>query len=414
MSDDEYVAGGYSPYSDLEDLLWDADPAPDLADDLASHALHSPIFADEPGYELLDYHSDWEYYSDDYFDDDPHILKNNPQDGGSSKVRRPGGDQTARGKKRKLVETQDIPPLDLGERKYLEACMKGTIWATPIPERENLYTSTEPQKVALMKDWKNKFGSVKVQPENGSKEVISHADESWAANMSLADMGLTNERGVRMEPGGGQEATEEDEEEPNEAEDGEDEMQGVDIETLKQLAESLEPGAEIDVEKLMKEANVVLAARRNKPQVKREAEPPTGDELSPRPEKRRKTHETTLPSPPASNKSVLPEPIQTAAQPEQEVDGLGPTQPRSGRGRPRKQSKPMQARSKQESVTRKRKASTSPEPAESPPLKASMKTTASSRAKRVATGSKKAPVEDKGAPPIATAASSRPSRTRKK
>lgn len=413
MSDDEYVAGGYSPYSDLEDLLWDADPAPDLADDLASHALHSPIFADEPGYELLEYHSDWEYYSDDYFDDDPHILKNNPQDGGSSKVHRPGGDQPARGKKRKLVETQDIPPLDLGERKHLEACMKGTIWATPIPERENLYTSTEPQKVALMKDWKNKFGSIKVQPESDSKEVISHADESWAANMSLADMGLTNERGSRVEPGG-QEATEGDEEEPNEAEDGEDGMQGVDIETLKQLAESLEPGAEIDVEKLMQEANVVLAARRNKPQVKSEAEPPNGSEPSPRPEKRRKTHETTLPSPPASTKSVLPETMQTAAQPEHEADGSGPTQPTSGRGRPRKQSRPIQARSNQESATRKRKASTSPEPAEAPPPKASMKTTASSRAKRVATGSKKAPVDEKGVPPIATAASSRPIRSRKK
>ena len=414
MSDDEYLAGGYSPYSDLEDFLWDADPAPDLADDLASHALHSPIFADEPGYELLEYHSDWDYYSDDYFDDDPDILKDNPQDGAPVKVREKSGKEPERGKKRKLVDTQDIPPLDLGERKYLEACMKGTIWAKPIPERRNLYQATKPQKVALMKDWRKKFGSTKVQPESGNKQIISHTDESWAVNMSLADMGLTNERGSRIEPGGGQEATEEDGEEPDDGEGAEDAMQGVDIEALKQLAESLEPGAEIDVEKLMQEANIVLAARRNKPHVGKEAVPAAENDVNPRPEKRRKTNETALPSPPVSHESVLTETTQSFAQPMKEANDPGSEQLKRGRGQPSKESKNQESRSKRGSATRKRKASSSPEPTGSPAPKASTKTTASSRAKRVATGAKRASAEHKGAGPVATAASSRPSRSRKK
>src|SRR3954454_17739609 len=105
MSDLEDYA--YSPYDDLEDILWDADPNPELADDLAEHALHSPVYLDEiAGYELEEYHSDWEYYSDDYMDDDPTLENREFVEKDSFQKR---------GKKRKLVDTKDIPALDLNE-----------------------------------------------------------------------------------------------------------------------------------------------------------------------------------------------------------------------------------------------------------------------------------------------------------
>lgn len=201
MSDDGYDYGYGSSYSDLEDLLYDADQGPDLADELASHCVHSPIYAYEPGYELLEYHSDWDYYSDDYYDDDPTILNKIPADGSSLKARKKTTSTVSRGKKRKLVEMEDIPEIDLGERKGLRDCMRGTVWATPVVERDNLYRS-EDEKVALLRDWKQRFGTMTQQRKGNGKRAKLQMDESWANDMSLADMGLLNERGSRLDQGG--------------------------------------------------------------------------------------------------------------------------------------------------------------------------------------------------------------------
>lgn len=57
MSDDEYYYD--SPYEDVYDILYDADPAPELADDLAERAVYSPIWQHTHTGELKDYFSDW-------------------------------------------------------------------------------------------------------------------------------------------------------------------------------------------------------------------------------------------------------------------------------------------------------------------------------------------------------------------
>ncbi|OCT50432.1 hypothetical protein CLCR_07310 [Cladophialophora carrionii] len=190
MSDIEDYA--YSPYDDLEDVLYDADPDPELADDLASHAIHSPIYHEEDAVkdELQEYFSDWEYYSDDYVDDDPTLLRKNPQDGGP--IRRLAHTETEpkRGKKRKLVETQDIPTLDLNEDQLLTRCIKGVIWAKPSELRTPQYEGGQENKVALMKDWKEVFA---VKDSGwGRASGGEQQDESWANDLSLADMGLRN------------------------------------------------------------------------------------------------------------------------------------------------------------------------------------------------------------------------------
>src|ERR1700744_6154107 len=119
MSDIEDYA--YSPYDDLEDILYDADPAPELADDLAEHAVHSPVYQDEDAVknELQEYFSDWNYYSDDYMDDDPSLLRKNPQDGSSPKQSTNLRRSVKRGKKRKLGETQDTPSSHVDEDQLL-------------------------------------------------------------------------------------------------------------------------------------------------------------------------------------------------------------------------------------------------------------------------------------------------------
>ena len=110
MSDDGYYYDD-PEYEDFQDMLYDADPAPELADDLAERAAHSPIWQDNPAEELRDYFSDWEYYSDDYWDDDPKLLRPDRQDGqrhiGDFRKYVPG----ARSKKRKLSEARERPSI---------------------------------------------------------------------------------------------------------------------------------------------------------------------------------------------------------------------------------------------------------------------------------------------------------------
>ncbi|EXJ62373.1 hypothetical protein A1O7_02807 [Cladophialophora yegresii CBS 114405] len=190
MSDVEDYA--YWPYDDLEDVLYDADPDPELADDLASHAIHSPIYHEEDAVkdELQEYFSDWEYYSDDYVDDDPTLLRKDPQDGGPiqrfANIKR----EPKRGKKRKLVETQDIPPFDLNEDQLLIRCIKGVVWAKPSELRTPQYEGGQENKVALLKDWKEVFAVT--DSGWGRASERARQDESWANDLSLADMGLRN------------------------------------------------------------------------------------------------------------------------------------------------------------------------------------------------------------------------------
>ncbi|KIW70736.1 hypothetical protein PV04_02977 [Phialophora macrospora] len=188
MSDIEDYA--YSPYDDLDDILYDADPDPELADDLADHTIHSPVYHDEDAVknELQEYFSDWEYYSDDYLDDDPTLLRKNPQDGGPPIRLASTKQEPKRGKKRKLVETQDIPPFDLNEDQLLTRCIKGVIWAKPSELRTPRYEEGRDNKVALMKDWKQVF-AVKDNGWTRSSDQ-GQEDESWANDLSLADMGL--------------------------------------------------------------------------------------------------------------------------------------------------------------------------------------------------------------------------------
>jgi len=193
MSDIEDYA--YSPYDELDDILYDADPAPELADDLAGHAVPSPVYQDEiAGYELQDYFSDWEYYSDDYMDDDPALLKKNPQDGSDPKKSGKAKDKAKvgkRGKKRKFTDTLNVQPAD---EELLVRNIRGTLWARPPQPRTPPYNKGEEVKVALMKNWKELFAITDDGWGRGNGEA--EEDESWANDMSLADMGLQNMQGM--------------------------------------------------------------------------------------------------------------------------------------------------------------------------------------------------------------------------
>lgn len=198
MSDDEYYD---DEYADFHDMLYDADPDPDLADDLAEHAAHSPVYIDNPNDDARDYFSDWEYYSDDYFDDDPVLLGAMSKDQSEDKQTARNTQQpTKRGRKRKLSEARERTHSETKEMRALRACMQGTVWKTQSPELEESYKGGNSQPVALRLSKAIMKSAYSKKKGFGTGRVAR--DESWANDLSLADMGLRTEKSMDVQHGG--------------------------------------------------------------------------------------------------------------------------------------------------------------------------------------------------------------------
>ena len=367
MSDDGYYPG--SPYDDLDDLYYDDDVGENLADDLAEHTLPSPIYHEDPAYEMLEYFSDWEYYSDDYYDDDPALLKDNAQDSSKSPKRKSNAEKApARGKKRKLADTKDIPELALDDRPALAATVRGTVWKGPRPQSPKPYQVGQGQRIALLKNWKQIFG-------RSSPRSMFKRDESWANDLSLEDMGLrkvesnpTQDGGAAVEKG---------------LEEDEDDMMEND---LNQIDGSLDGGEDLG-ENPMDEDDIEES----------------------KPNKRQRTF-APMPSPPPSHDSTntSTENIVESMKNTSMTATEGEEPSKLSRGRPKKKaypdlSQPKHAEAAETAVkSRKRKAS----PDGEVPDAAATKSTAISRAKRVAS-SKLATTKEEKPPPLPTTRATR-------
>jgi hypothetical protein len=368
MSDDGYYPG--SAYDDADDLYYDDDLGDNLADDLAEHTLPSPIYHEDPAYEMLEYFSDWEYYSDDYYDDDPALLKKNPQSGADTKA-----DTQAKGKKRKIANTKDIPELALDDRPALAASVRGTVWRGPRPQSPKPYEIGKGPRIALLKNWAEIF-------ERSSPRSILKRDESWANDLSLEDMGLRKVESAPAQDDGV--PVEDDLEEGNEEEmeeDGVDQIDGS-VEKMEMNGDSIDPD-DIEETKPNKRPRIVAP----------------------------------MPSPPPSHNSGSQSNTSTETIVQDmkntsmaSIDGHEPPKPL--RGRPKRNVYPDLAQPQKVEVaetsikTRKRKASPDAEPSDD----TATKSTASTRAKRVAS-SKLATTREEKPPPVPAA---RATRSRKK
>jgi len=236
MSDLEDYA--YSPYDDLEDILYDADPAPELADDLAEHAVHSPVYLDEiAGYELQDYHSDWEYYTDDYMDDDPALENRDFVEPPTSRKH---------GKKRKLVDTKDIPTLDLNETKLITRSIKGTVWARPVRTEPPTHNVGQGDRISLMKNWRQVFSIKGDGWGRRTDDTDTDNDESWAKDLGLADMGLQPQWRTSFEQGPVHQQDDDYEEDESMSENQDEGEDGEDINSVTGIHADL-PTESIDV-----------------------------------------------------------------------------------------------------------------------------------------------------------------------
>jgi hypothetical protein len=212
MSDDDYAAD--SPFDGLDEYyFWDDAASQDVADDLAEHTLPSPVFLEDPAYEMMGGYSDWEYYSDDYYDDDPNLLKKNPQEGSPpTALNIPNGQRSShtiqkRGRKRKLADTEDIPTISLAGPDLAEIVQNighnitGTTWKTDESDSQKLYHQGQTKRVALLEDWRNVFWESQPKSDRRSKGKLKNRPawtDEWANDLGLADMGLMTATGKHI------------------------------------------------------------------------------------------------------------------------------------------------------------------------------------------------------------------------
>ena len=212
MSDDDYAAD--SPFDGGDDYYyWDDAASQDVADDLAEHTMPSPVYLEDPAYEMMGGYSDWEYYSDDYYDDDPNLLKNNPQAGSppaSLNLRKGQANShkaQSHGKKRKLADTEEISPLSLDRPELVKIVQNighniaGITWKANQSKSDEIYHQGEATRVALLKDWRSVFRESQPKSDRRSKGKSGKRaalHDAWANDLSLADMGLMTATGKHV------------------------------------------------------------------------------------------------------------------------------------------------------------------------------------------------------------------------
>ncbi|KAK6365107.1 hypothetical protein LTS17_011585 [Exophiala oligosperma] len=385
----------YSPYDDIEDILDDVDPALELADDLADHTMPSPVYQDEiAGYDMQEYFSDWDYYSDDYMDDDPSLLKINPQDGtapNQSTPQKPEAKAEKRGTKRKLADRLNAP---LSDEELLVRNIKGTLWATPISPRTPPYRKEEDSKVALMKNWREIFAIT--DSGWGRNGANPEEDESWAKDMSLADMGLQNVQGKRMD----QNVQRDDDAERGRDEEGDDydevvlAAEDVGVDDLRHLSAAIETKYGDEVREIEGTESTPPPEGTETVALAKIAEDSVVDGEPPR--KRRRMQEELATSP--ASESATAGKVTSTRSSATESSSLVGTRLKETRSKaqadsqPHKYDKPSGTNGSAPAQKKKRKAIE--EPAES----AISRSTASSRAKRVAATESKSSVRSVDAP----------------
>ncbi|KAL8949412.1 MAG: hypothetical protein Q9222_004481 [Ikaeria aurantiellina] len=166
---------------DDEDDFWIEDPYAE-ADDLAEHTMHSPVLVNyDPAFEIGTDWSDWEYYSDDFYDSDSPKRKRRKLEDADNGPKTP-----IHGKKQRKSKTLgEIPALSLG----LPAGYNGgqeqspasvVVWKTreALPEPPILKDGQQ-EKVSILKDWKERFklplqNTMTTNPAtNGSQRAVA-------------------------------------------------------------------------------------------------------------------------------------------------------------------------------------------------------------------------------------------------
>lgn len=119
-------------------------------DDLAETAHHDPVVLDHPSFDTEDYFSDWDEMSDEYYDDDPTVLKRQRM---ARKIAEAQGPKTKPTSARTPSIGSGIDPTSF----------QSVVWKSPPDHahaqahQKQLHPPGEGEKVALLKNWREVF-----------------------------------------------------------------------------------------------------------------------------------------------------------------------------------------------------------------------------------------------------------------
>lgn len=126
--------------------------------------MHSPVWQDyDPTYETAEVWSDWDYYSDDYYDDESPRKRRKVKDSGNAIEEQGEVGSGLRRKCRKLHLTNEIPELYLGGALYANPCDRQAVarivvWKSRMEHNDiPIISEGQLEKVALLKDWRERF-----------------------------------------------------------------------------------------------------------------------------------------------------------------------------------------------------------------------------------------------------------------
>ncbi|KAI9372557.1 hypothetical protein BJX61DRAFT_542577 [Aspergillus egyptiacus] len=147
-SDDE----DYFDEFDDDGIFWVEESEPTAADDLAATATYDPTFLDDPSLETADLFSDWDELTDDYYDEDPTVVRR-LRAIGAWPIKEAAHINAPPAKRRKVKGT----PLDY------KPIFQGVAWRQPEDEEDvvEIYAPGEGEKVSLLKDWREIFRNAK-------------------------------------------------------------------------------------------------------------------------------------------------------------------------------------------------------------------------------------------------------------
>jgi hypothetical protein len=133
---------------------------------LAEAATHDALYFDDPSLEVEDVYSDWDYLSDDYYDDDPtvekrrrmmDITKNNGSTGESLEDTQRQGLQQRKTLVHRLHRGGAVA--DSPAFKTDHASFQAVVWKSSDDDKNTvtLYEPGDGEKVALLKNWREVF-----------------------------------------------------------------------------------------------------------------------------------------------------------------------------------------------------------------------------------------------------------------
>lgn len=136
--------------------------------------MHSPVCNYDPSYETASVPSDWEFYSDDYWDEE--LTEKKKRKGGAIEETAVEGNPIEHGserKRRKVKQTGIVPGISLGESAMAAPTV---VWKSKSdvlqPSDGPVVSEGQGERVSLLKNWREQF-KIASEKKQGSQKAIA-------------------------------------------------------------------------------------------------------------------------------------------------------------------------------------------------------------------------------------------------